>query len=313
MNFQNGDMLLLKHIPQQYLKTAWEVYMSYITFVDGSANLPNSLKKGIEIMSCNYTVNESPAIYNGNLDEFNYRNYYNLLRNSTQVQTSLMNTHCFVTAFRPYLEKGIDIICFSMSSAISGTFHSAEVAAEELTEEFPHRKIYIIDSKTCGLGIGLQAVRSAELNSAGVKTEEAAQIVKNNVEHACSYFTVDNLNFLKRTGRISGATAAIGTVLNIKPILLGNSDGQIVSCAKVRGRKNAVITLAEKYREKVVNPQKQTVYISHGDCLEDANALAEKIRSIGKPADIIICPHEPISGAHVGPGMLGLFFYGSER
>ena len=287
--------------------------MSFITFADGSANLPNSLKTGITVLECDYTVNGEPAVYNGNLDEFDFHGYYEILRQGGLIQTSMLNTHRFMTAFRPVLEKGTDVIYVSMAGGISGTYQAAKTAAQELMEEFPERTVHIVDSKTCGLGTGLQAVRSAELNAMGVETEEAARILDAEVEHACSYFTVDDLNFLKRTGRVSGTTAAIGTVLNIKPILYGNSDGYIVSCSKVRGRKSAINGLAKKYQEKAVDTENRTVYISHGDCPEDAEVLAEKICRIKEPAQIVICPHEPFSGAHVGPGMLGLFFNGSER
>ena len=287
--------------------------MPFMTFADGSANLPNFLQEGIRLLPCNYTVDGEPRVYDGNLDAFDIRGYYDLLRSGRVIKTSLLNAQCFLPAFSEALKKGLDVIYVSMSSGISGTFQAARIAAEELMSEFPGRLVHIVDSKTCGLGTGLQAVRSAELNAQGVDARDASRILDSEVEHACSYFTVDDLNFLKRTGRVSGATAAIGSMLNIKPILFGNSEGHIVSCAKVRGRKNAIARLAEIYREKAVEPENKTVYISHGDCAEDAQLLSEKICGIRKPAKMVICPHEPFSGAHVGPGMLGLFFCGSTR
>ena len=126
-------------------------------------------------------------------------------------------------------------------------------------------------------------------------------------------FTVDDLNFLKRSGRVSGATAMIGTVLNIKPILYGNEQGHIVACGKVRGRKKAIEALVEKFAQKATDTENRIVAISHGDCPEDAQALARTISAIAKPKQLVICQHEPFSGAHVGPGMLGLFFYGTSR
>ena len=124
---------------------------------------------------------------------------------------------------------------------------------------------------------------------------------------------MDDLNFLKRSGRVSGATAMIGTVLNIKPILYGTADGHIVSCGKVRGRKKAIEALVRMYAEKQVDAEKRIVAISHGDCPEDARELAERVKAIAAPGELILVPHEPFSGAHVGPGMLALFFYGKER
>ena len=129
----------------------------------------------------------------------------------------------------------------------------------------------------------------------------------------CQYFTVDDLNFLKRSGRVSGATAMIGTVLNIKPILYGNAEGHIVACGKVRGRKKAMEALVEKFTQKALDTENHIVAISHGDCPEEAQALADAVTAIAKPRQLIICQHEPFSGAHVGPGMLALFFYGTSR
>ena len=156
-------------------------------------------------------------------------------------------------------------------------------------------------------------LRAAELSRQGLSAREAGQILAEEVPHICQYFTVNDLNFLKRSGRVSGATAAIGTVLNIKPILYGSADGHIVACGKVRGRKKAIDTLVETYAKKQVDAANHLVAISHGDCLADAQLLAEKGRAVAAPKDILIVPHEPFSGAHVGPGMLALFFYGSER
>ena len=171
----------------------------------------------------------------------------------------------------------------------------------------------MVDSHGCGFGNGLLAIRAAELSRQGVDVREAAAIVDAEVPHTCQYFTVDDLNFLKRTGRVSGVSAAIGTVLNIKPILYGDSTGHIVACAKVRGRRKAIEAVAAKYKEKRIDSDEQKICISHGDCLEDAEYLASLVRKITPDVPITICQHEPFSGAHVGPGMLGLFFRGVER
>ena len=129
----------------------------------------------------------------------------------------------------------------------------------------------------------------------------------------CEYFTVDDLMFLKRTGRVSGVTAVLGSMLQIKPMLRGDEDGKIVVCGKIRGRKRAISELAEMYAKKVVDAEHQRVAISHGDCPEDAQALADMICAVAKPKELIIAPHEPFTGAHVGPGMLALFFHGKKR
>ena len=200
-----------------------------------------------------------------------------------------------------------------MSSGISGTYQAAVNAKQELEEEYPDRYIHIVDSHGCGFGSGLLAIRAAELSKLGTPVRQAGAMLDADVPHMSQYFTVDDLNFLKRSGRVSGATAMIGTVLNIKPILYGDASGHIVSCGKVRGRKKAIDAIVEKYAQKQVDAEHRIVAISHGDCPEEAELLAEKIRAVANPGKLIIVPHEPFSGAHVGPGMLALFFYGSER
>ncbi len=287
--------------------------MSYITFTDGSANLNKKLAEGIIILPCDYYVDDEAKLYDGNLDSFDYREYYDKLRNNSMIRTSLLNTQRFIDAFEPVLKEGRDVIYIAMASGISGTYQAARLAASDLMEDYPDRFIHIADSKTCGLGSGMQAIKSAELSSQGMSAKEAAPILDEYAEHCCSYFTVDDLNFLKRTGRVSGATALIGTALNIKPILYGTTDAVIISCDKVRGRKKSITAIANIYKKKALDPENNIVYISHGDCEDEAKALAEKVCAIYQPKDVVILPHEPFSGAHVGPGMLALFFYGDER
>ena len=287
--------------------------MSFAVFADGSANLPEKLLDGIRLLPCTYTINDQAYSYWGDIDTFDGHSFYESLRNGTVVRTSLLNTHLFLSQFAPILTQGLDIIYISMSSGISGTYQAACIAAEQLRELYSGRFIHIVDSLGCGFGNGMLAIRAAELSRQGVDAREAAGILDAEVPHTCQYFTVDDLNFLKKTGRVSGFTAKIGTVLNVKPILFGDKTGHIISCAKVRGRRKSIEALAGKYVEKRVRSGEQTVFISHGDCLQDAETLAGLVREITPDVPVTICQHEPFSGAHVGPGMLGLFFRGIER
>lgn len=287
--------------------------MSFTVFADGSANLPGQLLEGIVLLPCTYNVEGVQHTYLGDVDHFDGHSYYESLRQGKKITTSLLNSHLFLTRFRSCLERGEDVIYVSMSSGISGTCHAARIAAQELSEEFPDRTVHIVDSLGCGFGSGLLAVRAAELSRQGLSAAEAGRILDDEVPHMCQYFTVDDLNFLKRSGRVSGATAMIGTVLNIKPILYGNAEGHIVACGKVRGRKKAMEALVEKFTQKALDTENHIVAISHGDCPEEAQALADAVTAIAKPRQLIICQHEPFSGAHVGPGMLALFFYGTSR
>ncbi|WP_408070332.1 DegV family protein [Butyrivibrio sp. JL13D10] len=287
--------------------------MSFTVFADGCANLPKKLLDGISLLPCSYLVNDEPVTYTGDIEDFDGHAYYEGLKNGDKVKTSLLNTALFLEYFTPIASNGGDIIYIAMSSGISGTYNAAIAAATELMEEYPGSFIHIVDSHGCGFGNGILALKAAKLNKEGVDTKEAAKILDEAVPHACQYFTVDDLNFLKNTGRVSGVTAQIGTILNIKPILFGDSTGHIVSCDKVRGRKNAIRTIIQKYSEKHMDTDDKIVCISHGDCIEDANKLAEMVKEITPDANITISQHEPFSGAHVGPGMLGLFFWGNER
>ena len=287
--------------------------MPFAVFADGSANLPKKMMGGIQVLPCEYTVDGLPQVYLGDIEQFDAHTYYTGLRDGKNIKTSLLNTHLFLTEFAPVLAQGQDIIYVSSSSGISGTYQAASVAAEELMEQYPERFVHVVDSHGCGFGNGLLAIRAAELSRQGTDARTAAKMVDADVPHICQYFTVDDLNFLKKTGRVSGVTAKIATVLSIKPILFGDSTGHIVSCEKVRGRKKSIEALAKKYEEKRLALPYQTVCISHGDCLEDANTLAGLVHAITPMVPITICQHEPYSGAHVGPGMLGLFFRGKER
>ncbi len=287
--------------------------MTFAVFADGTANLPGTLLKDITLLPSEYTIDGVPSVYSGDIEHFDVHSYYESLRGGIVVKTSLLNSALFMTHFEPLLKDGTDIVYVAMSSGISGTYNAARTAAQQLMEEYPERFVHIVDSHGCGFGNGMLAIKAAELSRENIPVREAAQILDDMVPHCCQYFTVDDLNFLKRTGRVSGATALIGTTLNIKPILYGDHTGHIVSCAKCRGRKKSIQMLADKYHEKHMNLANPTVFISHGDCLADAERLKELILAETPDANVVVCPHEPFSGAHVGPGMLGLFFLGKER
>jgi len=289
--------------------------MSYTVFTDGCSNLPGYLLRELDIrvLPCSYTFDGEPGVFDGDLDNFDSHGYYNKLRTGSVMKTSLLNSQLFIDHFRPVLEMGQDVVYVGLSSGVSGTLQSAKIAAEELMEAFPGRTVRVVDSLGAGFGPGLLSCRAADLRNEGKSAQEAGEILDDEVKHLLQIFTVDDLNFLKRTGRVSGATATIGTILNIKPLLWGDPTGHIVALSKCRGRKKAIEAIVEIYRTRGIDVQNQRVAISHGDCLEEAQLLADKICEICKPKELIICPHEPFTGAHVGPGMLALFFFGEER
>ena len=289
--------------------------MSFAVFTDACSNLPNHLltELKIQVLPCRYLLDEIPGFYDGNIDSFDSHEFYDKMRNGSVLKTSLLNTHLFMSHFRPALEAGQDLIYVGLSSGVSGTLQAARMAAEELSEEFPDRIIRVVDSLGASFGPGLLACRAADLRNEGKNAAEAADILDEEVMHLLQFFTVDDLNFLKRTGRVSGATAAIGTVLNIKPLLWGDTTGHIVALKKCRGRKKAIDEIVELYRTRAIHPETQRIAISHGDCPEEAALLAQRVCDICQPKELIIRPHEPFTGAHVGPGMLALYFFGDHR
>ncbi|MBO4356450.1 MAG: DegV family protein [Clostridia bacterium] len=287
--------------------------MSFQIFADGSANLTGKMSAGINLLPCSYSINGENHVYTGDIDSFDGHAYYNILRNGIRVVTSLLNTGLFLKHFSPVLEQGQDVIYISMSSGISGTYNAALNAAKELSKKFKDRIIHIVDSHGCGFGNGILALEASELKKKNTETKIAAEILDKEVPHVCQYFTVGDINYLKSTGRINTVAAKIAGMLDIKPILYGDETGHIVSCANVRGRKKSIEALALKYEKKHLDAIGSQVYISHGDCPEDAEKLAGLIHNITPDASITVCQHEPFSGAHVGPGMLGLFFKGTER
>lgn len=289
--------------------------MSFAVFTDACSNLPNHLLKQLQIrvLPCGYILDGVADTYDGDIDAFDSHTFYDKLRSGSVLKTSLLNSHLFMTHFRPVLEQGLDVVYIGLSSGVSGTLQAARIAAEELSDEFPQRTIRVVDSLGACFGPGLLACRAADLRNEEKTAAETADILDEEVMHLLQFFTVDDLNFLKRSGRVSGATAAIGTVLNIKPLLWGDPTGHIVALKKCRGRKKAIDEIVELYRNRAIHPENQRVAISHGDCPEEAEVLARRICEICKPKELIIRPHEPFTGAHVGPGMLALYFFGDHR
>ena len=289
--------------------------MPFLIYADCSANLPPKLAKehDIKIIPCTYSVDGVPVSYDGDLDSFDFKSYYDSLRAGAVVTTSLYNQHTFINAFAPELGKGYDVVYISMSSGISGTYHSSTLAASHLMSEFPGRVVRTVDSKGAGLGIGLLCCLCDDDRRGGRTADEAADRLDGDVERLCQYFTVDDLMFLRRTGRISTPLAAIGTLLGIKPMLWGNETGHIVECGKYRGRKRVIDAIIEKYKTKAQHVEYQRVFISHGDCADDAEEIRRRILEFSNPKELYVCPHEPLTGSHVGPGMLSLFFLGDSR
>ncbi len=287
--------------------------MGYIVFTDTSSNLPSDMLEslGVEVVPFSYFVDgqETKCL---DTRSFNGDEYYGAIKKGVHVTTAQVPPQRYIDYFTPVLEQGQDVLFISMSSGISGSCDSARIAAEELKERFPLRTVRIIDTLAASLGEGIVVLRAAELHNAGVTLSRATEELNTLSRRVCQVFTVDDLMHLRRGGRLSNLSAVVGTVLQIKPILIGNEEGKIFAVAKLRGRKRSIEALAERYDELAVNPEEQIVGIAHAGCREDADKLAELLNKNHPPKEILIVDYEPMTGAHVGPGALALFFVGSD-
>ena len=283
--------------------------MHFVVATDTSGNLPTRTAEAhdLKIIPFAYFIDGSRHTC-VDTDTFDGDAFYALLKN-TAVTTTQINPVEYADFFEPFLQEGKDVIYVSMSSGISGSCQSATIGAEMLKERYPDRTIEIVDTRGASLGEGLIAVHAAKLRDEGVSTQEAAKRLRVLSERMFNVFTVNDLMFLRRGGRLSNLSAIAGTVLGIKPILKGGEDGQISAFAVVHSRKRSVKALAAQYEAHVVDPEKQTIGIAHAACREDAELLIKLIRESPKaPKDILLVDYEPVTGSHVGPGALALFF-----
>lgn len=282
-------------------------------FTDTSANLPAAYiqKYSLRVIPLTYFVDGAEAHQDPAVD-FDGKAYYDAMRSGTPVSTAMINLAAFLEPLHAALAAGDDVIYIGMSGGISGTAHAAALAAEELREKYPRAKIMTIDTYAASLGEGLQVLEAAELLRAGRSFEEVGDRILTRRPHMCQFFTVDDLNYLKRGGRISGAAALVGSVLGIKPILRGDETGHIVSCGKVRGNKKAYAELADYFDKRALDKTAR-IGIAHADNREGTDYLLGLLRERGFTGECLEVYYEPVTGAHVGPGTVALFFYGTEK
>lgn len=287
----------------------------YILITDSCADLPMSLCQELDIQVVPLSFLLEGKTYQNHPDQssMKFSEVYAKLRNGSNISTSAVNVDQFRNAFLPHLQAGKDILYMGFSSGLSGTCSAGTIAATELMEEFPDRTITVVDTLCAALGQGLLIYHTAKKRAEGATLAEAAAYAENTKLHLVHWFTVDDLFFLKRGGRLSGATALIGSALGIKPVLHVDNEGHLVKVSTVRGRKNSLKELAKKMAETAIDPQNQTIYIAHGDCLEDAQYLADCIKETCGYKDILIDYVGPVIGAHSGPGTIALFYLGTER
>ena len=280
-------------------------------FTDTSANLPVEIidEYGIEVVPFSYTIDGVEYIPER---EFDGKAFYAAMRAGSEVKTSMVNAGTFIERFKTALDAGKDVLYIGMSGGISGTANAALMAKQELDEEYPDRKIVVIDTLAASLGEGLFVVKAAEQLRDGIALDAIEEDIRAQVPSMCQSFTVDDLKYLKKTGRVSGAAAIIGNVLSIHPILIGDYEGKIVVKAKVRGMKRTLDALAERYAELVLN-KAETIGIAHADNEEGKAYLVQRLRDKGLTGKCLSVCYEPVTGSHVGPGTVALFFFGTDR
>ncbi len=287
-------------------------------FVDSAANLTDEMiaETGIKVIPFTYTVNgEIKSCYEKDKPfKETAKAYYKLLSEGADIKTSLVCEEDFINAVAPSMEQGKDVLLVTITQGLSGTYAQAVKAMNTLKEKFPDRKMYVMDSANASLGEGLLAVQAAHMKSAGESIEACAAWIDENRYKMNSVVTVNDLKYLKKSGRVSTIVAIAGALLNIKPMLHadGASPAMLTVYAKERGRKKSIDAMVKKFAENVIDPANHTIAITHCDCEAEAKELAERLRQLGAN-DIVIEFYDLCTGSHVGPGTLALFFMGKER
>ena len=287
----------------------------YVIMTDSCCDLTDQMARELELEVLPLTMYMDGQDYPNDLagTAISNQEFYKRIRAGKLATTSAVNVGQFQDAMRRVLESGRDIVCVCFSSALSTTYQSAVIAAEDLRAEFPEAEIHVVDSLSASLGQGLLLYLAVEQKRKGLTAAELAKWVEDNRLTVCHWFTVDDLNFLKRGGRVSATTALLGTMLSIKPIMHTSDEGKLVPVSKARGRKAAIAALLDKIEALGIHPEKQTMFICHADCEEDAKAVAQTIQDRFGTPTVHINYIGPVIGSHTGPNTMGIFFVGTQR
>lgn len=289
--------------------------MRYRIITDSTGDLTPELIRDLQltVIPMEFTIDGKSYRNYPDGHEMSAKAFYHLLRAGKTSTTSQINAHEFMDWADPILQAGEDILYLAFSSGLSGTCQSAYMAKEELSARYPDRKIYVVDSLAASMGEGLLAYYASKMQLEGKTIDEVYQWLQDNKLHLCHWFTVDDLNHLKRGGRVSSAAALFGTMLGIKPVLHVDDAGHLIPVAKIRGRRQSLDSLVAHMEQTVTNPGEQVIFISHGDCEKDAQYVADQIRAKWNVKEIVLNEIGPVIGTHSGPGTVALFFLGSKR
>ena len=285
----------------------------YIVYTDSACDIsPEILDQwGVKYLSLTFRFEGDETEYSNS--DMPAEPFYAKMRAGEVAKTSAINTETFKDAFEAELRAGNDVLYIGFSSGLSNTVNAAQLAANELLSEYPERKLIVVDTLAASAGFGMLLYLALKRKNEGATIEEAAQFVVETRLHQCHWFTVDDLMYLKRGGRISPAVALVGTMLGIKPVMHMDNEGHLVKVSQARSRKGALKALVDKYTELALEPNSGTVFISHGDCMDDVNRLKEMLKARHGVDVELVTYVGPVIGAHSGPGTLALFFLGKER
>ena len=288
---------------------------NYVIVTDSTADLPAEMvaSLGVKVAPLGFSFGDEHYLNYPDHRDLGIKEFYARLRNGEISTTTLVNAATFTEYFEPILESGEDILYIGFSSELSGTYSSGLVAAKELKEKYPDAKIECVDTLSASVGEGLLVYHAVMQKRAGKSLEEVKQWLLDNRLKVCQWITVDDLNHLKRGGRISAVSATLGSALGVKPLIHVDNEGRLIPVGNIRGRKKAIQALYERMEATVVNPEVQTIFISHADCLEDAESLAAIIKEKLNVKEVICGDMGPVIGSHTGQGALALFFMGTER
>ena len=290
--------------------------MSYIICTDSTANLPVDIieKFSLEVISLDY-IDSSGQVYKSYERgvETDLKRFYDDLREKKNFSTACVNQATFTEFFEPFLSSGNDLIYIGFSSGLSATYESAQKAVSELKVKYPDRAIYAIDSLCASMGLGLLVYNACLLKEEGKSIHDLNYLIERDKHKICHLFTVDDLYYLYRGGRLSQTSYLIASLINVKPVLRCDENGKLCAYGKVIGRKKALVSLINKLCETIVNPENQTIFISHGDCPEEAEFVAGKIREKLPVKNVIVGYIDAVIGSHSGPGTLAIFYSATNR
>ena len=281
----------------------------YVLITDSSADLSQEMVQelGVTVLPLSFTIQGKTYRNYPDNREMDLPLFYDMLRAGELATTSAVNVAEYTQAVEPILQEGKDVLILAFSSGLSSTYQASVLAAGELREKYPDRKIYTVDTLCASLGQGLLVYLAAQEQRKGKSIEEVRDWAEETKLHLCHQFTVDDLHFLKRGGRISATTAVVGSMLQIKPVLHVDNEGHLINIGKARGRQASLKALVDKMEKTVTEEGRKTVFISHGDCRKDAVTVADMVRERFGTQDIRINFVGPVIGAHSGPGTLALF------